>query len=111
MTSSARTDHASSRRRAHRHLPLPCARAFGAFADQRRIVAGDGGERVYWRACASLVASLAAGAREAGARTDAALFHTGALIATFHCVAPRCGTFDDQRRIVAGDEGGRDTLI
>ena len=63
------------------------------------------------RACASLVASFAAGAREAGARTDAALFHTGALIATFHCVAPRCGTFDDQRRIVAGDEGGRDTLI
>jgi len=32
----------------------------------------------------------------------------GFLIATFRCVAPaRCGAFADERRIVAGDEGGR----
>ena len=34
--------------------------------------------------------------------------HTGALIATFRCDAPaRCGAFADERRVVAGDEGGR----
>jgi hypothetical protein len=32
----------------------------------------------------------------------------GVLIATFRCVAPvRCGAFADERRIVAGEAGGR----
>jgi hypothetical protein len=35
----------------------------------------------------------------------------GARIATFRCAAPaRCGAFADERRIVADDEGGRETL-
>jgi WD40 repeat protein len=33
---------------------------------------------------------------------------TGLLITTFHCDAPaHCCVFADERRIVAGDEGGR----
>ena len=59
------------RRTFRRAAPARC----GAFADERRIVAGDEGGRVrHRRACASLVASFAAGVREAGARTDNALF-------------------------------------
>jgi len=34
--------------------------------------------------------------------------HTGALVATFRCAAPaRCGAFVDERRVAAGDAGGR----
>ena len=36
----------SSYRRAHRHLPRAAPARCGAFADERRIVAGDGGGRV-----------------------------------------------------------------
>jgi hypothetical protein len=42
----ARTDDRSTHRHAHRHLPSRCA---GAFADARRIVAGDEGGRVRTR--------------------------------------------------------------
>jgi len=39
---------------------------------------------------------------------DNALFTPGKPTATFRCDAPaRCGAFTDERRVVAGDEGGR----
>jgi hypothetical protein len=51
----------ASHRRAHRRLPLRRARALRRVADERRVVSGDEGGRVYRRARASLVASFAAG--------------------------------------------------
>jgi len=37
--------------------------------------------------------------------------HNGAPIATFHRDAPaRCGAFADERRVVGGDDGGRESL-
>jgi hypothetical protein len=40
-------------------------------------------------------------------RRTTVLPKTGPLIATFHCDAPaRCCAFTDERRIVAGDQGG-----
>jgi hypothetical protein len=59
------------------------------------------------RACASLVAPFAAVVRKLDLERIAP-FHTGALIATFHCAAPaRCGAFADARRVVGGEAGGR----
>jgi hypothetical protein len=67
----------------------------GAFADERRIVAGDNGGRAYRRARASLGASFAAGVRELAVERMIAL-HTAVRIATFHCAAPaRCGACVD----------------
>jgi hypothetical protein len=67
----------------------------------------DGG-RVYRRARAPLVASFAADAREDLSSNCSRPLHTGVLIANFHRAAPaRCGAFADERRVVAGDEGGR----
>jgi hypothetical protein len=62
----------------------------GAFADGWRIVTGDGGGRVsHRRACASLVASFAAGVREAGTQTDNALFMPACSIANSLALRPR----------------------
>ena len=99
----------------------------GAFADERRVVAGDGGgptkadaqlplavrrsptaraSVVEWPPKASRFPPLDP-VREAGARTDSA-FSAAKLIAPYRCDAPaRCGAFVDQRRVVAGDRGGR----
>jgi hypothetical protein len=80
--------------------PLACC---GAFADERRIAAGDDGVWMYSRACASLVASFAAAVRELALERIAAL-HTGALIATFYRDAhARCGAFVDEQRIVGNN--------
>jgi hypothetical protein len=56
-------------------------------------------------ACASLVASFAAGVMvsNGGERYGG---HAGVLIATFRCAARR-GAFADARRVMAGDAGGR----
>jgi hypothetical protein len=117
-----------SRRRAHRHLPSRCARAL-----RRGVVGGDGGRGWVRNArrgslgqCSSSVALPHAATRAAGLYR--AVGHRrvcGSLVApfaagglrrsvgrrprlTFHRAAPaRCGGFDDQRRIVDGDEGGR----
>jgi hypothetical protein len=71
-----------------RALPTRC----GAFADERRIVAGDEGGQAYLRVCAALVASFAGIAWwKGGGRCDSRGWnsnrdrplHTGALIATF----------------------------
>jgi hypothetical protein len=44
----------------------------------------------------------------AGARTDSARFITGAPVATFRYAAPkRYAEVADERRAVAGDDGGR----
>jgi hypothetical protein len=60
------------------------------------------------QACASLVASFAAGVRVAGARTDDALVTPACLSPPPAALRPaRCGAFGDQRRIVGGDDGGR----
>ena len=102
----------------------------GAFADERRIVAGDEGGDVdadakrasvrsgvqlrFWRTRFSRSSGRQ---RRRGSRRSIRFarleleritpLHTGALIATFRCAAPaRCGAFADERRIVAGDEGG-----
>ena len=64
------------------------------------------------RACPALVASFAAGVAVSARHVleRIAPFHTGVLIATFYHAAPaRCGAFADERRIVAGDGGGRET--
>jgi hypothetical protein len=56
------------------------------------------------------VARIAQCGRNAGAKTPVAytVGLPGALSAIFHREAPpRCGAFADERRIVAGDEGGR----
>jgi hypothetical protein len=53
------------------------------------------------RACASLVASFAAGVGVWN------VDDTGVRIATFRCAAPaRCGAFAEERRVVIGDGGG-----
>ena len=72
----------------------------GAFADERRIVAGDEGGRACGRACSvSWSRRFAAGVREAGARAPARRDLHRVLIATFRCAAPaRCGAFADERR-------------
>jgi len=58
-----------------------------------------------------MVASFAAGVRELALDRMTAL-HTAVLIATFGRDTPaRCGAFVDERRIVAGDACGRQTLI
>jgi hypothetical protein len=117
-----------SRRRAHRHLPSRCARAL-----RRGVVGGDGGRgwvrntrRGSLGQCSSSVALPHAATRPAG--LSRAVGHRrvcGSLVVpfaagglrrsvgrrprlTFHRAAPaRCGGFDDQRRIVDGDQGGR----
>jgi hypothetical protein len=49
-------------------------------------------------------------AREAGARIGNPLFTPAGPIATFRCAAPaRCGAFADERRVMAGGEGGGPT--
>jgi hypothetical protein len=78
----------------------------GAFVDEGCMVAGDRGA-----GCGREVLGQSHRAerlRGAGARTDKRSPHTAMLIATFRCAAPeRCGAGADERRIVAGDGGGR----
>jgi hypothetical protein len=80
----------------------------GAFVDERRIVAATKADRArHRRACVSLVASFAAGVREAGARTDGRSSHHRAH-RRCHCAAPaRRSVFVVERCNVIGDEGGR----
>ena len=104
----------SSHRRAHRHLPSDAHTCFGAFADERRIVEpterpSAGANRLsspivravranmlpcprravgHRRACASLVASCAAGIGELALEGMTAL-RTGALIASLIALRPR----------------------
>jgi hypothetical protein len=50
LLAGARTDSARLAPPAHRHLPLPAPARCGAFADERRVVAGDDSGRVRARA-------------------------------------------------------------
>jgi hypothetical protein len=97
-TSFARARIATFRRA----LPARC----GAFADERRVVAGDEGGR----ACVSLVASLAARAFRSARRSWRLSLRTGVLSATFRRAASaRCGAFSGERRVVAATgAAGRD---
>jgi hypothetical protein len=89
----------------NRDMPPRC----GAFADERRVVAGAGGGRVRTRSAHPVPSgSAASGCHKAGTRRIARL-HVGALITTFRRAAPtRYGAFAAERRIVAGDEGRRE---
>jgi hypothetical protein len=82
----------------------------GGFADERRVLVGDEGERVpHRRACAFLAASFAAGVREL-ALERITPSHAGALIATLHRAAPACCAFVDERRVVVGDAGAKSAV-
>ena len=82
----------------------------GACADERRVMGGDVGGRVYRGACTPLVAPFAGGVPQAGARTDDAPF---APACSRHFPLPRSRVAPVRRRarVVPGDEGGRETLI
>jgi hypothetical protein len=113
---------ASSHRRVHRAFRCDAPARSGAVAEERRVVADDplreAGPRTDAHhpsaliagpptACASLVASFAAGVLvwNSGGRYGG---HFGVRIATFRCGAPaRCGAFVDERRVAVGDGGGR----
>jgi hypothetical protein len=87
LLAGARTDSARLAPPAHRHLPLPAPARCGAFADERRVVAGDDSGRVRARAefesmtPFTLVCSPPTFRRHARAR---------------------CSSFADGRHIVAG---------
>jgi hypothetical protein len=127
----ARTDSASSHRRAHRHLPSRYTRASrrvrrrAASRCRRRRRPDEGGRETLiqlnrgarlLRDTTHFGGRVAANrsrlppldpARDAGARPGHALF-APAFIATFRSAAPaRCGAFVGKRRFVAGetDEG------
>jgi hypothetical protein len=113
---------------AHRHLPFAAPVRRGAFADERRIVVANKAAGPQYRArvmatgtplprlvsghrraCASLVASFAAGVRELALERLTAL-HNTVPVATFRRDASAlCSAFADERRVVGGDEGGRCT--
>ena len=61
----------SSRWRAHRHLPLRCADVCRAFADERRFVGGDAGERVRVRNAHPIHSGSAASPTATGTTRDA----------------------------------------
>jgi hypothetical protein len=101
----------------------------GAFADERRVVGGDEGRRVWTRSARPVPSAPLCGhsvllpsvtwpqrvkvaAVRCGLRglcsNGLRLVTTVALIATFRCDAPaRCNAFADARRVLASDGGGR----
>jgi len=99
-----------------RDTPARC----GAFVDERRIIAGEGGAAYIIprravgrrRACASLVASFAAGVPVCDFWQPSS---HGVFIATFRCAAPaRGGAFAVERRVVSAAKAGgsgRETVI